>query len=224
MVFSALINRVSRLLRLKSSQTLPIITASLYRYSDIPLKLYIDISGTNDFQRLIKSGTADSFQCAEAWEAIIRENNTHSGSREYDNYFSLLKDYWTLIKEYVQVRANLVKLCMVVDYQLIVECRGMGYPINVKNSEAYAKSLGLCLRRTGNLKTKAKTILNEIELNFPKRKEGEGNNAFDDIMGQLHVEGVSGLTDDLTLSRYNSIKQTIMRRNEAKLKAHGSRT
>ena len=83
----------------------------LYTYDDILLKLYIEVAGSGDFTKLVKSGKANESQCLEAWEAIVRKQEKVTGTNQYNSVLQLLKGYALLLNDHKNIRAALI-LCI----------------------------------------------------------------------------------------------------------------
>lgn len=215
-------NRVRKNSQRKLDRTLSSTTAVFFQYNTIPLKLYLEIGASSEFSRLVISGGADKQACLVQWEKIIQENNQHTGQVQYDEYRSLYVGYYQLITEYLQVKASFTTLLFVIDYPLIKELREMGFKIDLTDSAKYAKSLELGLKRNSNLITQARMKQSEMDKIYgAKSKEDIKPLTFDDIMGWLQTEGVSGLDDNLTLARYNAIRAILKKKNEPKPKLNG---
>lgn len=177
----------------------------------------MEVSRSSDFKKLILSGKPTTQECLEAWELIIKENGRHNGNFDYENYLSLFQGYWLLRSEYLHLRAIFTQLAIAIDYELIQEVRQRGYKISTKNSAEYRKSIEKGLRQISNLITKAKMKQSEIERLYGNSKDDERESyVLDDLISELLVQGVSGVDDNITLSRYNAIRKILSKKNSQK--------
>lgn len=198
-----------------------ITTAKLHRYETIPLKLYMEIAAEGDLKKLVIHGFASLDQCVEQWEQIIKKNSQESGSFEYDSYYQLLQGYWLLVAEHTIVKAHLLKLTTVVDWEAIQEVRARGYHISV--DAGYTESLNNALRKVENLVTKARMREQEIARMFAGPVPGK-RATFDEVMASLIAGMGFEISDKITLARFNQFRKILHERNKrAKEQRHGSR-
>ena len=217
-IFSDLTRRVQKFWsRLFSRKSLTII-ATFYSYEDITLKLFVTINASGNFRLLIKSGIALPSECFDRWEKIIQENNRAAGRHEYSTFLKTYKAYNRLLAEFNSIKAHLLILCYVIDYEAIKFVRKKGYAIALTNSKAYADSIYSAIRRSDNLLTKISMKRNELLKMQPKGDARQ--ESFESIIANLTVELGYSIPDDITLARYNEYVKIIERKHLAMKAAH----
>lgn len=195
--------------------------AVFWSYDDILLRHFYEVSKTGDLKSLIKSGDASEEQCAEVWEKIVQKNNYHSGSRQYDNYLNLIKQYNLAIREYNAVVSTIGCLEYVIDDEHISFLRSKGYKIDTSCGSGYKKSLEVARHESGRVRSKIKIKYNQI-LNFNQRaqenQEQSGDVSIDDMLTALSMEVGFQLPDSITLAQYNAYAKRVKKRNEERNK------
>jgi hypothetical protein len=182
-------------------------SASFYHHENIPLKLYLEIASSNDYQRLVISGKATDQECLQAWERIIQKNYEANGGFDYLNYKDTLQAYGRLVAEYNLIRCYLIKLVFMVDNDYIAFLDERGYKIKTTNSIEYAESINACLIRSENLITRITMKANELK-QYIKESSGEVT-TFEGIMAGLSMSLGFEIKDDITLLRFNEYKKLI---------------
>ncbi len=172
----------------------------------------MEVCTSGDLSNLIISGRPNEIEKAEAWEAIVKENNEKNGSNAYTSYFEGIQNYYTLSNEYTMVRAMLIKIAMVVDWDTIKILNAKGYRINTKSSAKYAESIERAFKKSSNLMTRAKMKFNEINL-LSAGTDGKGE-SFEEVMANLTAMLKFVVPDDITLSRYNEYRKVIKNRSK----------
>lgn len=174
----------------------------------------MEIASGSPLEQLIINGSPSREQLVEAWETIVTLNGKNSGNFQYDAYKRLYIGYWNIIAKHLVIRASLLKLCFVIDYEIVQDIRSRGYALSLDNSEAYKETLVAGLTKSENLITRAELRKNEIERDFPKQDNGSSL-SFDKVMAELSIQIAPTLvTDDITLSRYNEYLKIIRERNK----------
>lgn len=192
-------------------------SVTLYEYGNVPLKVYVEIASGSPLEKLIINGSPSREQLVEAWETIVTLNGKNSGNFQYDAYKRLYIGYWNIIAKHLVIRASLLKLCFVIDYETVQDVRSRGYALSLDSSEAYKDTLVLGLTKSENLITRAELRKNEIERDFPKAENNGSSLSFDKVMAELSIQIAPTLvTDDITLSRYNEYLKIIRERNKSK--------
>lgn len=188
---------------------------TFYTYENIPLKLYIEIINTGNYQ-LVSNGSRDIEKCFDAWENIVKENAKHSNSSEFDSRLHVIKTYARLLTDYITVVSNCNSLLFFVDIKMIEELKSLGYNINTSTSEAYTKSIEACIRKSANIISKMKMKENEMKSFVLIDKS---NVSFSELVANLSF-GLGSLNinipigQDITLSMYNEYKKLIKKRVE----------
>jgi hypothetical protein len=181
------------------------------------------VSTAGDYKSLIKSGNATELECLEAWEAIVQKNNYHSGSNQYNNYLNLIKQYNMAMQELNGVVSTILCLCFVVDKDQIEYLKAKGYKIDTSTGSAYEKSLADALHRSGQIRTKIKVKLNQIN-NFNQRvmeqRESQSEQTVDDLISSLSMEVGFQIPDTVTLAQYNAYAKRVKKKHEALEKAN----
>jgi hypothetical protein len=146
----------------------------LYGYSDIPLKLYIEISEHSDLTKLIKKGRADESVMDAAWEDIVRIHCEENGNLDFLNYRDAYYRYCWLMSQYNLIGACLTKIAFNhKDKKTIQILLDEGYRIDTSNGvEAYYKSITAAQHKAKNIYSKIESKRKELE-NFNK-KDSEG--------------------------------------------------
>lgn len=191
----------------KLNQKSKISSTSFYHHENIPLKLYLEIAGSNEYQRLVISGKATDHECLQAWERIIQKNYEVNGGFDYLNYKDTLQAYGRLVAEYNLIRCYLIKLVFMVDNDYIAFLSERGYKIKTTNSIEYAESINACLIRSENLITRITMKANELK-EYIKESSGEVT-TFEGIMAGLSMALGFEVKDDITLLRFNEYKKLI---------------
>jgi hypothetical protein len=124
------------------------------------LRTFILISSDGNLSRLVIKGSATPDQLAEAWEAIIKKNESVNGSYRFSDYLQLSQSYLLLISEHQRAQALLLKLTLVKDEEAIEELRELGYNINHKE---YFESVANSLNAANNLITQILMKRNEMD-------------------------------------------------------------
>jgi hypothetical protein len=191
---------------------------TFYTYENIPLKVYIEIINTGNYQ-LVSNGSRDIEKCFDAWENIVKENAKHSNSSEFDSRLQVIKTYARLLTDYITVVTNCNSLLFFVDSKMIEELKRLGYNINTSSSEAYTKSIEACIRKSANIISKMKMKENEMKSFVESDKVKESNVSFSELianlsfgLGSLNINIAIG--QDITLSMYNEYKKLIKKRVE----------
>lgn len=182
----------------------------LYTYDTITLRLFIEIAGSGQLNRLLIRGRASNDELVQAFENIVKRNSEVSGNFQYMTYFQLLKSYAQYIAEYTITRAMLIKLAYVLDFATIQAVRRRGYRINTQNTATYAESLTAGLHRVSNLITRATMKRKEIEkFNAPNDNNAE---TFESILANLSYNLGFIVPETITLAAYNEYKKIIRTR------------
>jgi len=182
-------------------------SAAYYTYGDITLKLYINISETNDYLRICKSGKGNYDNCLEAWETIVKENSEANGDYEYMNYFNLIKSHRRLVIEQSLITAALIKLHFAVDRELVSFVNKRGYKISLVNTAEYAESLEGAIRKLKNLKARITMKENEI-IEFQKVHKKEAG-TFQKMIAQLTYYSKVAISETITLAMYNEMMKLV---------------
>ena len=191
---------------------------TLYGYNDIPLRLFIDVANTSNVMLLIKSGTSTIDECVEEWESIIKRNSLENQNFEYQTYFSLIQSYGLLISDYTEIKLMLMKASIVIDRDMIERLRKKGYAISLSNSEAYEADLIRAIKRSENLITKITMKKNELEAEQNQVGGSKEEKGYDEIIANLEFGLGWSVRDDITLSKYNSLKKLVKKKNSVKSK------
>jgi len=207
----ALRNTAKKLSR-KSKPTL----VNFYHHENIPLKLYLEITESGDYQKLVIEGSVTGAECAAQWEKIIQKNYETNGGFDYINYKDTLQSYGRLVAEYNLIRCYLVKLIFMVDDDYIAFLGERGYRIDKSSNQAYIDTINACLIRSENLITRMTMKANELKSYIPESKGSV--TSFDGIIASLSLCLGYEVSDNISLLRFNEYKKLI---NEKNSKANG---
>jgi hypothetical protein len=179
-------------------------------YENISLRLYLELSSSADYSRLIVKGKADVKGCAEQWEKIVKLNNQANGSFQYTAYFETQQDLALLIADYNVIKASLFVLLFETDNDIIEHLKEKGYVIDTSSQDKYNESIEAATRRSNNLITKIQSKQNELALQ--SGEEGGQPVGFEEIMANMIAALGQHVPDDVTLARYNQYRKIIQTR------------
>ncbi len=205
-----------------SGPDLPSISVQLQTYDTITLRDFIAISSLGDYQRLVVNGQPSSEEVTNAWIAIVRQNAEANGDRSYDSYFQLLKSYTLLVAQYTIVKAELMQLSVVIDYDLVLDLRKRGYKISLNSTAELAKSIEAALKKVSNLVTKATMKQKEMEAMMANQPKS-GKVGFEQLMANISTGLGFVVQDDITLARYNEYKRILKDKQSHQSKDYGKR-
>lgn len=181
--------------------------------------MYIEISESGDLAKLCYKGIADPVKCSEIWEDIVKKCAEAQGNLEFDNYLEAYQNYSLALSEYLFIRACLLKFWFKGVYKkdlpFIEKLNGKGFKIDLSEREKYKESL---IKATKQVRAMITKILNKkSELDEFNKKEQSKKSTYDSIMVALmfHWPG-TGITDDITLARYNECTKLIREREHSK--------
>ncbi len=203
------------------------ISSTYYGYDDIPLKLFLEINISKEYDRICRSGKPDN--CVERWEFIMQRNAEAVGNFEYEIYLQNSQIHGSLVHDYLYIKAALLRLYCKVDFKLIDELKKKGYKIDLSEgteldvmNAKYALSILKALKRCDHLITKITVKKNEMQKSLGDKQEAAQSQGYDSAMALLsfHWPG-SSLPEDITLSRYNECLRLIKTKN-TKSKKDGS--
>lgn len=164
--------------------------------------MYIELVETGEFRKLLIAGVATDEECEVAWEHIINQNDRVAGGYKYLNYLNLIKDYGTLLSQYIAIKATLTTLQFRVDEDDIVWLQRLGYIIKTDGStDVYTESIRRADQRARNLLTRMGLKLNELEVG--REKSDAVPSSFDYVMANISESLGREISDDITLARYN---------------------
>jgi hypothetical protein len=187
-----------------------------FSYEDITLKLFMKVIETGNFKLVLKSGFATDSLCLQQWEKIVLASNQVRGKNDYGQFLKAYHAYNRLLQDFNGIKATLMVLCYVLDYERIKWVRAKGYKIDLKNSQTYATSLAAAIRKSDNIMTKLTMKKNELVKMGQEAKEGKDKaQTFQAVMAALSVELGQVIPDDLLLSRYNEFVKLIEQRQRA---------
>jgi hypothetical protein len=185
--------------------------ARYWRYEDIPLKLFIDISQNHKYRKMVRYGFASFDNCVEKYEQIISENSKRTNSFDYQHYFGLQRKLYTQINDYYTIKAALLKLSIEIDEEIIDFLKTKGFKININTQKDYEKTIYACFRRIEGHKTRANIIKSDID----KLKKGNDSNIlFEEILAILSYQLGYTVERGITLAQYNEYKKIIKQKQQ----------
>jgi hypothetical protein len=189
-------------------------TVTYFSYHNIPLKLFLEISSTGEFERVVIKGKSDIDGCIDAWEEIIKTNSKETGDSSYNSYLSLYRAYYLLLNEYKLVKATLIYLMFNIDDNLIGMLGRKGYKIQTSGSKAYRESIESSSKKADNLKTKI--VLREIEIQkfAGNKKDNKKQIGIEELIATLSLQLGFEVDDTITLCRYNQYAKILKERSK----------
>lgn len=190
---------------------------SFWEYETISLKLYIEVSTTGNYRKLIKRGWATTKSCAEQFEKILSLNSVHSGSFEYINRIYDLQGYNQTLNEYNFVKAALTKLLFKVDKELIQELAVLGYTIALDGGQSeYVKSINQAFFASENLVTQLHLRANDMQ-----DEEEQEPVTMNQVLANMSYQLGFKIDDGITLDEYNAYKKIVIRKSRPKEEVYG---
>lgn len=157
---------------------------------------------TGEYRKLLILGNATNEECSDAWEQIVSQNDRVAGGYKYLNYLNLIKDYGTMLSQYLAIKATLTTLQFRVDEDDIDWLKRLGYIIKTNSStDAYTESIRRADQRARNLLTRMGLKLNELEAG--RERSDAVPSSFDYVMANISESLGREISDDITLARYN---------------------
>lgn len=197
-----------------------------YDYSNIPLKLFIEVAESADYMRLVMEGECSIDECFEQWEKLIQENSRINGNAEYRSYYDNLKHYNKLLADFNVIKATITILYFEIDNEMIEYLNAKGYKISTKSSVDYANSLNAAMNKSNNLITKIEMRYKAIVRASEQSKGSNRQITFEVLMANLTIALGFTVDDSLTLARYNEYNKIIKKKNAEsrnhKVRSHGS--
>lgn len=187
--------------------------------SELPLKIFCEVANTSDYSLLIKrKGYRDESKEVELWSNIILEYSQLEGDNTANDRLEKITTLNELKNAYTVIKAMIRYLWMQTPWdsdealQIYNDMDKMGYKIDLHSQDAYIKSLKAADNKSNQLVTLIRMKANELE----DKEESKDNISFDDIMALLQAHFT--VTDDVTVSRYISMKKSIIQRQKANSK------
>lgn len=183
------------------------------------MKIFCDVANTSDYSLLIKrKGYRDEYKEVEIWSNIIIEysqlegDGTANDRLEKITTLNELKNAYTVIK--AMIRYLFLQTPWDSDEALKIynDMDKMGYKIDLSNVDNYVKSLKSADKKSNQLVTLIRMKSNELD----DKEEKSNNVSFDDIMALLQAHFT--VNDDITVSRYVSMKKSIIQRQKPNVK------
>lgn len=188
------------------------ITGTCFKYDDIPLKTYLDVVESGDFNLIVTGGQVDREGLVKAWEKIVEDNSKATGIVSYGTYKTLLISYAKLIADYNIVKAQLVKLMYVVDDPSITELGKKGYKIDTSSTLRYTESITAALHRSDNIITRIQVKQKDLE-RFIKSSESGRKVTYEELMANLN-SSIGFAEGGVTLARYNEYQRILKRKSQ----------
>lgn len=187
--------------------------------SELPLKIFCEVANTSDYSLLIKrKGYRDESKEVELWSNIILEYSQLEGDGTANDRLEKITTLNELKNAYTVIKAMIRYLWMQTPWdsdealQIYNDMDKMGYSIDLSSLDNYVKSLKAADNKSNQLVTLIRMKANELE----DKEESKDNISFDDIMALLQAHFT--VSDDITVSRYISMKKSIIQRQKANSK------
>ncbi len=183
-------------------------------YSDIKLKMFIDIANTRDYKKVLIKGFATLEQCEMAFEKIVEQNATANQDNTYRRYSQSLISYNKLLSELNVVKAYLIQLLFQVDTDVIRWLKGKNYIISTANSKEYELTIYANLRKSENLVTRLQMKVKEITNMLESHTSDQTSpTTIGSLIASVSAELGFALDENLTLAEFNEYKRIIKSRN-----------
>lgn len=199
-------------------------TAQCYQYSNIPLKVYLEIAENLDLSLLILSGEPSEEQLQTTWKDIIVSSTRANGNMEYDYQLNMVISYRNLLKEYNTIRAVLTKLMFVIDDELISILTKKRYKIDTSYSSKYWESLTASWKRCDNMSTRLGIMMSQIKAEFKEKNNSSQHETMEEVLGSISYGIGFNVEDNVTLARFNKYKHLLKKKSETapvKAKSNG---
>lgn len=187
--------------------------------SELPLNIFCEVANTSDYSLLIKrKGYRDESKEIEIWSNIILEYSQLEGDGTANDRLEKIITLNELKNAYTVIKAMIRYLWMQTPWQsddalkIYNDMDKMGYKIDLSNRENYVKSLQEADNKSNQLVTLIRMKANELD----DKEKSKDNISFDDIMALLQSHFT--VNDDITVSRYISMKKSIIKRQKANAK------
>lgn len=196
---------------------LTLTTKNFYLYENIKLATYLQVAQTRNYRLLAKSKFATDEQCAEAWEQVVKDNAKATGSFNFDEYFKLECDYATLLKDYLTIKAVLLKLQLVEDKKEIEWLKQKGYKFN------YGRSKELYVQQIENAISKSDAIITRLIMKQNQitglLEENQADNVepptLEKLLARISKYVGYHVPRNILLARYNEFNEMIRKEIEA---------
>lgn len=224
-IFSDLLKKVKALFvrGTPTKESKNIIESKYYGYDDVPLKLYLEVTSSQDFNLLCYQGTPDTNECLDKWEEIVSLHARNTGNAEYIGYFKTFKAYQKMVNEWTIVRAILTRLSTEgggFNQEWVDELNRRRYKIQTDNQEVYQSSLEAAERRNEGMVTQILLKKKELE-NYSKGDKKNKPIGFESLMAALCQGLGREVPDTITLARYDEYMKIIKRKNRPKTTPYG---
>jgi arylamine N-acetyltransferase len=182
--------------------------------------VFCEVNNTSDYSLLIKrKGLRDKAKEIEIWSNIILEYSQLEGDSTANDRLEKITTLNELKNAYTVIKAMLRYLWMQTPWnsdealKVYNDLDKMGYSIDLTNQSKYIQSLKAADHKSNQLVTLIRMKANELEVN----EDEKGNDvSFDDIMALLQAHFT--VSDNITVSRYISMKKQIIQRQKANAK------
>jgi hypothetical protein len=186
-------------------------TKKFYTYDDIKLKLYIEVTQSRTYRKLLISGEASDDECFAAWESLLIRNSKATGDLDYSNYFQLVQTYGLLLAKYNVVKACILKLTYTIDSRVVGILEEFGYSLDLTSNLTYATTLNNASISSNNIVTKLATIQKQLAEYEDKDSEPLTiGKIIADINTAMKFQAIDS---DVLLSEFNEYKALIQKQN-----------
>lgn len=172
----------------------------------------MEIASTGNLSLMSKLGIEDE-GCEIAWGEVLKENSTTNSDL---NYIHMMNDYKALgglTRDFIMVRANLLKLSFIVDDEALDFLKRKGYSINLSSALAYSESLTAGIKRSEHLNTRIEMKRNEIVRKY--KRETAKPITFEEAIAELNVSLGFVVERDITLASFNEYRKILKNRKVA---------
>lgn len=179
----------------------------LYNYDTIPLKVFIAIANSGDYNKLVKRGSYDSDSCFDQWEKLLLIHNQRNNSLSFSNYITLYKSQVYLTQKFNYIKACLLRLSIKPCKKVIELLKDEGYKIKTTSIVEYKASLDAAAKKSDNILTKIESKNKEL-IRVTKSSDSKPTD-FYDLLANLSFQLKFQVDKNITLAEYNSLIKTI---------------
>lgn len=196
----------------KLGRTLKITTPKYFCYDDITLKLFVEISKTGDYSKLITSGDANDEELNNKWEDIVKKNGEANNDNSLNVYVNNFKRYGYFLAEHNEITILLTKLLIYVDRDIINLLRKKNIYIVTDSHGAFIESINNGFKKASNLLTKIRIEANKLALKTSNTQTGDVN--LQELIAGISFALGFVISEDVKLAAYNEYKNLVKKKHD----------
>jgi hypothetical protein len=154
--------------------------------------------------------------CEKAWYDIVKHNASANKDLTFINQLNDYKGLNAHLKEFILVRAYILKLMFVVDDEALTYLKKKGYAIDDSGRTAYADSLTKALKKSESINAKISTRKNSMLKKYGVDEDNFEQAVYEELVVSLNAALGFTVTNgtDLKLCEYNAYKEVLKKRNK----------